>query len=77
MSKDMIEPKQPDGLLYYVDRLDKNIEKLNDNFILHRGKTEPQIELIVERLIKWIKVLALVAFIAVGGASVLKLLGII
>jgi len=67
-------------LVKYVDRLDKNIEKLNDNFILHQQtsvETARDIKIIRVELLRWLKILGIIAFIAVGGTSVLKLIGLI
>lgn len=53
------------------EKMDKNINVLNDNFILHSETSDKDRQLIKDEMMKWIKWLAILSFLAVGGSAVL------
>jgi len=75
-----------DALLEVAKGSKEITNKLNDNFILHSKQadsmesqvsvTAKHIEEIRKVLMKWIKNLAILLFVTVGGLSILKLLGV-
>jgi len=66
--------------LLEVAKSSKDItSKLNDNFILHdaQGVSMGQdVSEIRKVLMKWVKTLAILLFVTIGGISILKLLGV-
>ncbi len=67
------------GLLDVVKGLRESTKNLNDNFILHSQQTidiSHDIKLIKDDLIKYLKLMSIILFIILGGASVIKIIGI-
>lgn len=62
------------------EELIKNVEKLNDTFPLHcieQGDIKKEVVLIRTELLNYIKILIVAVIILLGGAQLLKLLGIL
>ena len=57
------------GIAKISEQMNKNLGKLNDNFILHSTNSEADRKLIKEQMLKWIKTLATLLFIVVGGST--------
>jgi|24BtaG_2_1085350.scaffolds.fasta_scaffold00346_3 hypothetical protein len=57
-------------------KLGDNMTGLNDHFVLHRANTEDSIKVIKDDLIKYIKRLAILVFVLLGGILVSKALGL-
>lgn len=67
------------SLLKVAEGLKDNTKKLNDTFILHNRDTDDiknALGDIKGTLLKWIKWLGVALFIAIGGATVIKIIGI-
>jgi hypothetical protein len=69
------------SLLEVAKEIKENVKALNDNFVLHNQvsqetacQTWGDIKVIKSDLIKWLKITIFALIIAVGGASVVKLL---
>jgi hypothetical protein len=66
-----------DSLLKVSENMRDNIKELNDKFVLHCTNADTlttEVKLIRKELFKWIKILATIAFLAVGGGSILTFL---
>ena len=57
------------GIALISEQMNVNLGKLNDNFILHSNNSEADRKLIKEQMLKWIKTLAILLFIVVGGST--------
>jgi len=65
------------SLLRVSENLQTNIKELNDKFVLHSINTDSmykEVQDIRNTFMKWLKVLATLLFIIVGGTSLLKVL---
>ena len=58
------------GLLDVSRRMETNIQKLNDEFVLHNKDMKD----VKQELMKWIKYLALALVVTLGGTQVVKIL---
>lgn len=65
------------SLLEVSKRMEENIKSLNDSFVLHASKTNElcdNVQDIKSTLLKWIKVLIIALFVAVGGTQIIQFL---